>query len=356
MRATSLPSELDERGREVLRQIVETYIQTGEASGSRSLSMLLPFDLSAATIRNTMADLEALGLIYAPHTSAGRLPTDRGLRFFVDAMLDIQPMPMDTRGSIEQSVRQASQQGGVDAMLQEASSIIAHLTRGAGLVMTPRQDLLIRQVEFVRLGGDQVLFVLVGDNGKVDNRVLHLGQPVGDNVLDEAARLVNQHLRGLTLEGARERLTTMRQAHQDAVDVLSSELIEKGLASWLTNREGRQHLIVKGQAHLLADVKVEGDVRRLQQLFDDLERETAVMDLLSKAELSEGVRLFIGSENPLFSLSGSSVVAAPFRDGEQNIIGVLGVVGPTRLNYAHVVPVVDYTARLMSHLVAQATS
>jgi heat-inducible transcriptional repressor len=341
--------DLNERSREILRQIVESYLATGEPVGSRNLSRVLSVALSPASIRNVMADLEHLGLIYAPHTSAGRLPTETGLRFFVDALLEIGDVGADQRARIEAELRAASGQS-LDGALAQATQLLSGLSRGAGVVVTSKHDARLKHLEFVRLDPARALVVLVAEDGSVENRILDLPPGLPASALTEASNFLNANLEGRTLPELRQVIAARRTEMERQLDALTARLVEAGLATSVGPADSRQ-LIVRGQANLLEDVNAAEDLERIRLLFADLETQKDVIDLLSRAEGGEGVRIFIGSENKLFSLSGSSLIAAPFRDGDQRIVGVVGVIGPTRLNYSRIVPMVDYTARVMSSLI-----
>ena len=342
---------LNQRSRDIFRRIVDSYLATGEPLGSRSLSRLLPVTLSPASVRSVMQDLEELGLIYAPHTSAGRLPTQLGLRFFVDAMLEIGDLSEAERRRIETEVKAASHARTLEGALAEATSLLSGLTRGAGLVVTAKDNARLKHIEFIRLDPERGLAILVAEDGSVENRVVQTPTGLPASALVEAANYLNARIRGRTLTEARTEIETERRAAESELDLLTEKLVDAGLASWAgLQGEGRQ-LIVRGQANLLEDLTALDDLERIRLLFADLETKTDVIELLNRAETGEGVRIFIGAENKLFSLSGSSMVAAPFRDGQQRIVGVLGIIGPTRLNYARVVPMVDYTARVISQVV-----
>jgi heat-inducible transcriptional repressor len=306
--------------------------------------------LSAASVRNVMSDLEALGLIYAPHTSAGRLPTDLGLRFFVDALLEIGDVTQEDRGRIEAQVRAAGRTHSFEDILTEASQLLSGLSQGAGVVVASKASKRLKHIEFVRLDPTQALVILVGEDGLVENRILALPIGLPASALTEAANYLNARLKGRTLAELRREVESSRQGMEGELDQLTARLVDAGLASWGGSGSDVQQLIVRGQANLLQDLTAIEDLDRIRLLFADLETQKDVIDLLSRAELADGVRIFIGSENQRFSLSGSSMIAAPFRDGTQKIIGVLGVIGPTRLNYGRIVPMVDYTARVVSRL------
>lgn len=343
--------QLDDRSREIFRRIVESYLASGEPLGSRNISRIIPMALSPASVRNVMSDLEALGLIYAPHTSAGRLPTEIGLRFFVDAMLQVGDLAPEERKAIETQVAgAATKAGNVEDVLAQASQMLSGLSRGAAVVTTSKAARRLKHIEFVRLEPTRALVVLVGDDGAVENRVLDLPPGLPAGALAEASNYLNARIRGRTLGEARAEIEVAERAARQELDGLTQKLVTAGLASWAGMEGAEPQLIVRGQANLLDDLRAAEDLDRIRLLFADLETKKDVIDLLGRAESAEGVRIFIGSENKLFSLSGSSMIAAPFRDGNRKIVGVLGIIGPTRLNYARIVPMVDYTARVVGRL------
>ncbi|TPW27448.1 heat-inducible transcriptional repressor HrcA [Pararhizobium mangrovi] len=342
---------LDERSREVFRQIVESYLDSGEPLGSRNLSRILPMALSPASVRNVMSDLEALGLIYAPHVSAGRLPTQQGLRFFVDAFMQVGDLSLDERRQIERKMTADGGRNPVDTILNDASQMLSGVSRGAGLVITAKSDAVLRHIEFIRLEPTKALAVLVGENAQVENRIVDLPAGTTASQLTEAANFLNAHLVGRTLAEVRTELKHLKEAVMRELDQLSQDLVERGLAVWSGSGGSEpSRLIVRGRANLLESVSGRDDIDRLRMLFDDLEKKDSLLELLDLAENGSGVRIFIGSENKLFSLSGSSLVVAPYRDADERIVGAVGVIGPTRLNYSKVVPMVDYTAQLVSRL------
>ena len=344
-------SRLDERAREIFRRVVEDYLATGDPVGSRNISRSLAITLSAASVRNVMSDLEALGLIYAPHTSAGRLPTDLGLRLFVDGILQFGELGPVERERIETQVKTSGASKNLEGVLSDATSMLSGLTRGAGLVVTSKVNPRFRHVEFVRLGADKALVVLVSDDGSVENRVVVIPAGLPASALIEATNWLNAHIRGRSLDEVRLDLETLQEQRQREVDELTKKVVEAGLASLTQPPEGQAPLlIVHGHANLLENLKAVEELERVRLLFEDLERKKDIVQLLSATEQADGIRIFIGSENKLFSLSGSSLVTAPFRDSKRNIVGVIGVIGPTRLNYARIVPMVDYTARMVSRL------
>ena len=343
-------AQLNERSREIFRQIVESYLATGEPVGSRNLSRLITTPLSPASVRNVMADLEQLGLIYAPHTSAGRLPTELGLRFFIDALMQIGDLNENERRTIEAQVAGAGKS--VESVLTEASGLLSGLTRAAGVVLAAKANARLKHIEFVRLEPERALVVLVAEDGQVENRVVHLPIGLPTSALTEATNFLNARIRGKTLVEAKVELERALEASRAELDQLTQKIVEAGLASWSGGASDERRLIVRGQAHLLDDLHVLEDLERVRLLFDDLETRREVIDLLGRAERAEGVRIFIGSENKLFSLSGSSTIIAPYHDRAGHIVGVIGVIGPTRLNYARVIPMVDYTAKVVGKLLA----
>jgi heat-inducible transcriptional repressor len=339
---------LNERSREIFRRIVDSYLATGEPLGSRNLSRLISMPLSPASVRNVMQDLEELGLIYAPHTSAGRLPTERGLRFFVDALMQVGDLSERDREAIEGKVAAAGKS--VENVLNEASGMLSGLTHAAGVVLTAKSNVRLKHIEFVRLEPERALVVLVAEDGQVENRVLNLPLGLPSSALTEASNFLNARIRGRTLADAKSDIEKALEQSRAELDALTQKIVAAGLASWSGGESAERKLIVRGHANLLDDLKALEDLERVRSLFDELETKRGVADLLGRAEQAEGVRIFIGSENKLFSLSGSSTVISPYHDAAGRIVGVIGVIGPTRLNYARVIPMVDYTARVVSKL------
>ncbi len=341
--------DLDERARSILRHIVEAYLATGEPVGSRNLSRALPMTLSPASVRNVMSDLEHLGLIFAPHTSAGRLPTQSGLRLFVDGLLQVGDLADGERKKIEARIN-AEKNISLDQLMIEAGEMISGLSHCAGVVIAEKQVTRLKHIEFVPLDPRRALVVIVGEDQSVENRVVTLPAGLPPSVLTEATNFLNAHVRGLTFAEARARIERQLANARTELDALTKKVIAEGLAEWPGALRDRKSLVVRGQSNLLKDLTALDDLERIRQLFDDLERQSDLHQLLGLAEAADGVRIFIGSENKLFSLSGSSLVVAPFHDKTRKVVGVLGVIGPTRINYARIIPVVDYTARLVGQL------
>jgi heat-inducible transcriptional repressor len=340
-------AQLDERARDIFRRIVETYLETGDPVGSRTISRG-GVSLSPASIRNTMQDLAQLGLLGAPHSSAGRLPTHAGLRLFVDGLLEIGDIGDDERALIEE--RLAGRGRSVEEALDEASSLLSGLAGGAGVVVAPVRDAGVKHVEFIALGPDQALAVMVFDDGQVENRLMRLAPGLTPSALQEASNFLNARFAGRTLAEAKEQVSGELESARRALDETAARLVEDGLAAWGGGEDQGRALIVRGRANLLHDRSALDDLERVRMLFDDLEQKEQLIGLLDDVREAQGVRIFIGAETRLFSLSGSSVIAAPYMNGRQKVVGAIGVIGPTRLNYARVIPLVDYTARVLGRL------
>ena len=340
-------TDLDARARDIFRRVVESYLETGEPVGSRTISRG-GLALSPASIRNTMQDLAHLGLLDAPHTSAGRMPTHAGLRMFVDGFLEVGDVAEEEKRAIE--ARLAVKGRSFEEALSEASSVLSGLAGGAGIVVTPVREGGVKHVEFVPLGGGQVLAVMVFEDGQVENRLMRQAPGVTPSALQEASNFLNARLRGRTLTEARSEMGVELDTARRQLDETAARLVEDGLAAWSGGEGDARSLIVRGQANLLADARAREDIDRVRQLFDDLEQKGQLIGLLDDVRDAEGVRIYIGAETRLFSLSGSSVIAAPYMTGRQKVLGAIGVIGPARLNYARVIPLVDYTARVLGRM------
>jgi len=353
--AQALNKALGERPREVFRHLVEAFLTSGEPVGSRTLSQRLPLALSPASIRNVMADLETMGLLYAPHTSAGRAPTEKGLRLFVDGLLEIGELAPDERVAIE--ARMSGSGRAVEDVLTQATSLLSGLSNCAGLVVSSKQDSALKHIEFVAVAPGKALVVMVSEDGQVENRLI--ATPVGlpPSVLSEASNYLNARLRGRTLDAARGEVVLELDSERAELDQLTAKIVSEGLATLSTSGASLRHseekvLIVRGASHLLDTVEAQADIERVRNLFEDIERKNDLIRLLELAREGDGVRIFIGSENRLFSLSGSSIVAAPYANAQGKVIGVIGVLGPTRLNYGRIIPMVDHTAKVIGRLLA----
>jgi heat-inducible transcriptional repressor len=343
---------LNARSQDIFRKLVERYLETGSPVASRDLARMLSVGLSPASVRNVMADLEDLGLIAAPHTSAGRLPTQQGLRFFVDAMLEVGAVDEDEKAQIAKQMHAPS--GGIEELLTEASQLLSGLSHGAGVVIAQKSDLVLKHIEFIRLDAERAMVVLVGEDGTVENRVLPLPPGLTASALTQASNYLAHFAVGKTLNETRNAIQQQREATLHELDELSRKLVEAGLATLAdSGTAAPPTVIVRGRANLINDTMASEEIHRVRQLFDELESRDGLIDLLGDTEKAQGVKIFIGSENKLFSLSGSSVILSPYKDANQKVVGVLGVIGPTRLNYARVVPVVDYTANVISAIMSR---
>jgi heat-inducible transcriptional repressor len=344
---------LGERPREVFRHLVEAFLTSGEPVGSRTLSQRLPIALSPASIRNVMADLEALGLLYAPHTSAGRVPTERGLRLFVDGLLEIGELAPDERVAIEARISGSGR--GLEDVLTQATTMLSGLSRCAGLLVAAKQDLALKHIEYVGVAPGKALVVIVSEDGQVENRLIDTPPGLPASALSEASNYLNARLRGRTLEAAKSEILAELESERAELDVLTARFVAEGLATLSTpagllRNVDEKVLIVRGTSHLLDSVEAQVDLERVRTLFDDIERKNDLIQLLELAREGHGVHIFIGSENRLFSLSGSSIVAAPYANADGKIVGVIGVLGPTRLNYGRIIPMVDHTAKVIGRL------
>ncbi|MBN8483404.1 MAG: heat-inducible transcriptional repressor HrcA [Sphingomonadales bacterium] len=340
-------TDLTDRAREIFRLVVEGYLSTGQAVGSKALAGTGALNLSPASIRSVLHELEGLGLLAAPHTSAGRLPTEQGLRLFVDGIMQVAEPSLEERAAIERSV---SQPGPIEAALEATSALLSSLSSAAGVVMVPRREPRLAHLQLVPLAADRALAVLVGTDGAVENRVVPLAPGVTVSALEQASNYISAHLAGRTLSEAIAAIRTEIASGRSALDAASRELVERGLAVWSEDALSRPVLIVRGQANLLDETALT-DLERVRLLLDDLESKQSIAELLDSAREAEATRIFIGAENRLFALSGSSVIASPYRDRDGRVIGVVGVIGPTRLNYARLVPMVDFTAQSLGKLI-----
>lgn len=350
--AEELASELgalNARHRDIFRRIVEAYVETGAPIGSRSLSRQLGMTLSPATIRNVMADLEDLGLLMAPHTSAGRLPTELGLRLFVDGLLERGNLTSEERSEID--ARCVAQGRSFTEVMEETSSMLSGLSRCAGLVFAPKSDAPLKHIEFVSLGPGRALVVLVTQSGQVENRVIDVPVGLPPSSLVEAGNYLAARLRDRGLGEARGAIESELTHARAELDTLTRKVIEAGLATWSGDApSGGGALIVRGQHQLLDDVQALEDLERIRHLFTALERKEALLKLLEMTETAEGVQIFIGAQSELFGLTGCSLVVAPYTNSQQQIVGAVGVIGPTRIDYARIIPMVDYTAQAIGRL------
>lgn len=342
-------ADLNERSREILRHIVDAYMESGEPVGSRTISRRLAMSLSPATIRNVMADLEEAGLLYAPHTSAGRLPTERGLSLFVSGLLELGGLSKEERENIDGKCAAAGRS--LADVLEDATTMLSGLSRCAGLVVAPKTERRLKHIEFVHLGPGRALVVMVTEDGLVENRIIDVPMGLPPASLIEATNYMSARLVGRTLNEARSGVLAELEQHRAELDALTSKVVEAGLATWAGEKKGGA-LIIRGQAHLLDEVTALSDLERIRALFAALETKEAMVRLLEAADLAQGVQIFIGSQNELFGLAGCSMIIAPYRNSREQIVGAVGVIGPTRINYARIIPMVDYTAQVIGRILA----
>ena len=345
-----LLEEMNDRSREVFRRVVEGYLASGSPVGSRTLTRDMSEKVSAATIRNVMQDLEFMGLLGSPHISAGRVPTQEGLRMFVDGLLEVGDLQSSDRALMDSTM--SSNSDDVGDILDRIGSALSGVTNGASLVLAPKHEAPIKHIEFVSLGHDRALVVLVFADGHVENRIFTPPPGQTPSSMREAANFLNSLIEGRTLSDLQTVISRLIQDRRQEIDKLAHAMVQSGIAAWDGEGETPERLIVRGRANLLENGAEEGDLDRIRRLFDDLERKRDIANFLELADEGEGVRIFIGSENKLFSLSGSSLVVSPYMNADRKIVGAVGVIGPTRLNYGRIVPIVDYTAQLVGKLIS----
>jgi len=336
---------LNERAQILLKTLVERYIADGQPVGSRALSKYSGLDLSPASIRNVMADLEEMGFITSPHTSAGRVPTARGYRVFVDTLLTIKPLAGVEISQLEGQLHVENRQ----MLVTSASQLLSDLTHFAGVVMTPRRSAGFRHIEFLKLSDTRILLILVTPEGDVQNRILIAEKPYSSSELIEAANLLNQHYAGLTFDEIRRRIRDeLRQLTQDMNRLMTAALEAGSRAA----SESAEEVVISGESNLLDSQDLSSNMTNLRRLFELFERKTGLMQLLDVSSRAQGVQIFIGGESGVEPLDECSVITAPYQvDGE--VVGTLGVIGPTRMSYERVIPIVDITARLLSSMLTQ---
>lgn len=348
--AQELLTEMNDRSREVFRRVVEGYLQSGQPVGSRMLTRDMSEKVSAATVRNVMQDLEYLGLLGSPHVSAGRVPTNLGLRLFVDSLLEVSPLDASDREKLDMTL--GSNERDVSSLLEQVGGALSGITQGASLVLSPKHEAAIKHIEFVSLSPERTLVVLVFADGHVENRIFTPPRGMTPSAMREAANYLNSIIEGATVPSLLARFRAEIAHNRREIDTLAATLVEQGLAIWENGGEAEARLIVRGRSNLLDEGAPSEDIERIRTLFDDLERKRDITEFLELTERGEGVRIFIGAENRLFSLTGSTLVVSPYMNADQKIIGAVGVIGPTRLNYGRIVPIVDYTAQLVGRMLS----
>jgi heat-inducible transcriptional repressor len=342
-------AELNKRSLDIFRELVDAYVETGEPVGSRTLSRRIKTPLSPATIRNIMSDLEEAGLLYAPHTSAGRLPTAEGLKLFVHGLLEVGDIADSDRMAIEIKCQSAGQS--IESVLEQATGMLSGLSKCAGLVMAPKAQAPLRHIEFVHLGNNRALVVLISQDGMVENRLIDLPEGIAPSALTQAANYINANFNGLNLQEILQRIHSLLSQHRQELDFLTQKVVEAGIGVWAGDAKNGS-LIIKGQSNLLHGLQELQDVEKIRTLFDTMDTQESLNKILNASIAAEGIQIFIGSENNLFSLSGCSMVVSPYTNAKQQIIGAIGVIGPARMNYGKVIPLVDYTAKLVSKLLS----
>jgi len=340
---------LNERSQAILRFIVDTYMGTGEPVASRMVTDRIGLSLSSATIRNVMAELELAGLLYSPHTSAGRLPTQEGLRFYVDGLMQVGNLTAEERREIEVRCKAAGRS--MTGVLEQATLLLSGLSSAASLVTAPKTESPVRQIQFVPLDSKRILVILVTQGGLVENRVMEIAAPVSAASLTEASNYLNSRLAGKTLNEARTAILREIQEHRTQLDSLTAGLVSQGIALPF-DFEGARHIIVRGQSRLLDDVRALEDIEKARQLMIALEEQETLARLLESANNAEGVQIYIGTEHNMFDHSGWSMAISPYKNARNEIVGAIGVIGPNRLNYSRVIPLLDYTSKVMERLLA----
>lgn len=344
-------ADLDQRSRNIFRQLVDTYLETGEPVGSRTISRILPAGLSPASVRNVMMDLEDAGLIYSPHTSAGRVPTEAGLRFFVDALMEVGAVTPDERARIDAEIAASNRPRRIEDVLGEASTLLSGLSHYAGVVVSPKMNARLKHIEFVNLAPGRALVIVVGEDGGVENRIIDVPPGLPPATFTRASNYLSTRFQGKTIAEVQLFMKLEMDTLRRELDEVSARIVQTGIAVWSGESDAdSKTLIVRGQANLLDNAKAAEELEKIRKLFEDIENKRELVQLLGLAEAAEGVRIFIGSENKLFSMSGSSLIVAPYKNSEEKIVGVLGIIGPTRMNYARIIPMVDYTAKVVSRL------
>ena len=343
-------AKMNERSREIFKCIVESYMKTGAPIGSRTISRRLQMDLSPATVRNVMADLEETGLLFAPHTSAGRLPTVAGLRLFVDGILELGNLTEQERHSID--IQCVGSPDNLESLLKDATSALSELAHCASLVTAPKTKSPLRHIEFVNLSPGRALVVMVTEGGIVENRIIQTPPNLLPSALVEATNFLSARLVGRTLDEAYDKILAELEDHRTQLDELTARVVESGLATW-SGSDKEDQLIVRGQAHLLEDVTATSDLEHIRALFTALETKEEMLRLLSLTDTAEGIKIFIGADNTLFNLAGCSMIVSSYQNSSETIVGAIGVIGPTRMNYAHIIPMVDYTSKMISHFLRQ---
>jgi heat-inducible transcriptional repressor len=341
--------ELSDRSKQIFKSVVEIYLATGSPSGSESILKKGGIDLSSSSIRLILANLQKEGLLFAPHTSAGRLPTDKGIRFFVDGLLEFGRLTKEEQENIKQQC--LSKGTSFQDVLDEASKMISGLTNYAGIVVAPKYQNNIKHIEFIRLNKTQIMSIIASSTGQIENRVIDDAGKYQESVLREVSNFLNSKYTNKTIDEIKNNINLEIKSSKGRLESLSKSLVQKGILELAPSKEN-PYIFLHGQSSLLEDEIVSKDLDQIRKLFDEIENKTNFIDILENTNTAKGVQIFIGSQNFLFKHSGLSMVMAPYKDKDQKIIGAIGVVGPTRLNYAKIVPLVDYTSKIIGKVLS----
>ena len=341
--------ELSDRSKQIFISVVETYLETGSPSGSETILKKGGIDLSSSSIRLILANLQKAGLLFAPHTSAGRLPTDKGMRLFVDGLLEFGRLTKDEQENIKQQC--LSKGASFQEVLNEASKMISGLSNHAGIVVAPKYQNDIKHIEFIRLNQNQVMSIIASTTGQVENRIFDDTGNYSDNILREISNFLNSKYVNKSIGEIKNSIQLDLKNSKGRLEILSKNLVQKGILELIPNSEN-PYIFFHGQSSLLEDEIISNDLDEIRKLFDEIENKTSFVDILENTYSAKGVQIFIGSQNFLFKHSGLSMVMAPYKNKDQKIIGAIGVVGPTRLNYAKIVPLVDYTSKIIGKVLS----
>jgi len=341
--------ELSERSKKILKSVVETYLETGEPAGSETILKKVGIDLSASSIRTILANLQKDGLLYAPHTSAGRLPTDKGMRFFVDGLLEFGRLSKSEQENIKNQCQ--SKGSSFQEVLNEASKTISGLSNCAGIVVAPKFQNKIKHIEFIKLNSNKIMSIIASENGLVENRILDSKTNYNDNTLKQASNYLNSKFVGKTIDQIKLMISEEIKNSKNQLDSIATKLVKEGIIEIVPNLE-TPYIFLHGQSSLLGEEVISKDLDQIRNLFDDIENKSNFLNVIENTRKGQGVQIFIGSQNFLFKHSGLSMVMAPYKNKEQKIIGAIGVVGPTRLNYAKIVPLVDYTSKVVGRILS----
>jgi len=341
--------ELSDRSKQIFKGVIESYLDSGEPVGSEALSKKLGINISTSTIRSIMANLQKEGLLFAPHISAGRLPTDKGMRYFVDGVLEFGRLSKSERETIKNQCR--SKGISFEDVLDEASKILSSLSNCAGFVVAPKYQNKIKHIEFIRLSSNQIMSIVANENGLVENRILDSNNSYSENTLKQVSNYLNSKFSGKTIDEIKKIISNEIENSQLELNTLSKKLVKEGIIELVPNSEA-PYIFLHGQSSLLEDNIVTKDLDQMRNIFDDIENKSNFLSVLESTNKGKGVQIYIGAQNFLFNHSGLSMIMAPYINNEQKIIGAIGVLGPMRINYARIVPLVDYTSKVIGRILS----